>query len=60
MLTREVGEFLENSMQYSKKKQLNVVVGNVFNTYNFMIVEQWKVWVKIVCVLNWKSLILWS
>jgi hypothetical protein len=60
MLTREVGEFLENSMQYSKKKQLNVVVGNVFNTFNFMIVEQWKVWVKIVYVLNWKSLILWS
>jgi hypothetical protein len=25
-----------------------------------MIVEQWKVWVKIVYVLNWKSLILWS
>jgi hypothetical protein len=40
MLTREVGEFLENSMQYSKKKQLNVVVGDVFNTFNFIIVEQ--------------------
>jgi hypothetical protein len=28
MLTREVGEYLKNSMQYSKKKQLNVVVGD--------------------------------
>jgi hypothetical protein len=40
MLTREVGEFLENSMQYSKKTQLNVVVGDVFNAFNFIIVEQ--------------------
>jgi hypothetical protein len=40
MLTREVGEYLKNSMQYSKKKQLNVVVGDVFNAFNFIIVEQ--------------------